>query len=900
MTRACVIGAILLGVACSNPPPHVAPPPTAPPVLVVTVADEPQPTLRLPRHFTAVSYAARLAIEPSKPTFGGDIAITGDLAKPASVIWLHGKDLAIRSAVARRDRETVPLAVTAKGEDLLEVRAARPLAAGRWILAIAYDGKVTMDAVAGAFHSSIGKDDYVMSNFEPTYARRVFPSLDEPDRKVPWQLTLDVPTGLVAVSNTPIARSAALDATHTRVEFVPTRPLPTYLIAFGVGPFEIVDGGKSKSGVPVRIVTPRGTADRAAYAASITPRLIDFLEAWFAIPYPYPKLDVVVAPAFDNDAMENSGAIFCDPTNSLVDKVHPSQASRHNIAMTIGHELAHQWFGDLVTPAWWDELWLNESFATWMEDKIIRGFDPGAHDEGLEVGVRSGAIHADAGTTARRIREPIVAPGGIIGAFDGITYNKGAAILRMVERTMGEEPFRRGIQAYVRAHADGTATAAGLIAALDTAAGKPIEPVISPLLDQAGIPELAVTLACDPEPHVTLAQHRFVPPGSPAPTTNPTWKLPICVVYPRAGKRAEACGLLDGPELALPLDGACPAWVMANADGVGYFYTAHTEKAAATLRDQAWPLLSGPERRVVFEDVRAQVLIGKLPIATLMAFVPKLLGGDRFAVGDALGGYGRFAPNDTTGLPFGIDQAIGPTLRPAVLRWIRDAIGARGRAAGFVRRDTDDYNTEVTSQVLVLAAVRARDPELLKQAVALAEHYRDLPHATRVLVLAAAVDASPALAARLHAAVFGEPDRELRGELLSALGHIHDRKRAFAELDLALDSRLEVGDIGALMFAWDDEDTRANTEAWMRQHVAALMKRLPPPNEGSVARYFGGMFTAACDPARRDEIATFVTATFGPILGADRIVKQQIEKMDQCIRQRAIVEPSVRAWLKVP
>src|ERR1043166_7485588 len=278
--RICLVALL---VACASPAAPVKPSSTttaaAPrPAATDRGLEPPQPKLRLQRNFTPSEYAAHLAIDPAQTGFAGAIAITGEVTQRSSVFWLHGRKFAIKRAVAKRGSTEVALTAAAHGEDLLELRAASPLDAGTWTLAIDYSGNYELTDTAGAFKQVVRDVPYIYTQFEALYARRVFPCLDEPDSKVPWQLTLDVPAELVAVSNTPIAREEPLAGGKKRVGFGRTRPLPCYLIAFGVGPFDIVDGGKTHSGTPVRIIAMKGRAPDAAYAARTTAKLIDLLE----------------------------------------------------------------------------------------------------------------------------------------------------------------------------------------------------------------------------------------------------------------------------------------------------------------------------------------------------------------------------------------------------------------------------------------------------------------------------------------------------------------------------------------------------------------------------------------------------------------------------------------------
>lgn len=885
--------ALVVAVLTGCPPKQVAPPPElAKPKVAAPVdtgASSEIPTLRLPREFRPASYSVRLDIDPAKTTFEGSIAITGFVDQPTPVIWLHGYHLKVSRATATNIGPEIPITVTPRGEDLLELRPARPLARGEWTLMLDYTGEVDVVSTSGMFKQVVQGNAYVYTQLEALYARRVFPCIDEPDSKVPWKLTLDVPAKLVAVSNTPIASEAPIAGDKRRVEFAQTKPLPSYLVAFGVGPFEIVDGGKTKGGTPVRIVTLAGRAADGAWAAQTTARLLEITEDWFGTPYPYEKLDMLSIPlTVGFGAMENAGLITWSETLMLIDPKSGSKARKNTWVVVAAHEIAHQWFGNLVTMGFWDDIWLNEGFANWMETKTAATFDPPTHDDYRGLEQRNAALRADSLVSARQIRQPIKIVDDILTAFDGITYDKGASVLRMIEQYVGPAPFQQGVRDYIRAKAYGNATSADFAAAISKAANKDVAPILATFLDQAGAPELVVGQACGGTPSISVEQHRYLPAGSPRPAATKPWMIPVCVAYEKQGKRAEACTLVDEPTDTLSFGaGPCPRWVMPNANGAGYYRVAYTAAQLATLRDDAWPELTWPERRAIFSDVIVAVGQGKAPLMLALSFVPKMvLGNDRFTLPTAVG------------FPAGYDAWIPSDLRSKFEYYLRTTFGPAALAAGLVPKDSDTLDLESTRGALIgTVAWAAREPKLVEQAVGLAEKWRDLPQATRGLVLDIAVDASPVLFAKILKEVRTEPDRARRQEMYDALGGVRDAKRQAEALALLLDPKLDIRETLAMVEAAVHEENHAVVRQFWKDHEKTIFDRLPKGGTAEPAAAYAYVFTSACRADQRDEIAAYVRKTFTPLSGGARVVDQAIESMNQCIAKRAVVEPQLRGWL---
>ncbi len=894
--------ALALIVSCGPARPAITLPapvePTKDPAPVASDAAAPaKPTLRLPRNFVPTANAVRMVIDPSKPGFTGTIEITGHASERSAVIWLHSRELEIVKATAKQAGTEIALAPTRHDKDeLLELRAATPLDVGVWTVAIEYAGKFDTNNTAGAFRQTVAGASYVYTQLEALYARRVFPCFDEPDNKVPWKLSLDVPKALIAVSNTPGVETSINDAMK-RVEFAQTKPLPSYLVAFGVGPFEIVDAGKTKGGTPVRIIALAKRAAEAAWAAKTTVPLVEALEDWFGTPYPYEKLDMLAIPlTVGFGAMENAGLITFTEGLILSDPAKQSKQRQHAWVFVAAHEIAHQWFGDLVTMRYWEDIWLNEGFANWMEAKVTGKVDPTYRDELGELDMRNGALNADSLVSARQIRQPIETPDDIAGVFDGITYNKGASVLNMFERYIGAATFQQGVREYLKSRAYGNATSKDFVSAIATADGGKhgdIEAAFATFLDRPGAPEITTTITCTgagtKAAAVKLTQKRYVPPGAPTPPASGPWTIPVCVAFDQQGKRAEACTLLTTETGSLPLPAqTCPRWVMPNVDGRSYYRTLYTTQQIAALRDDAWSKLTWTERRAVFFDVHSGVTDGKVPLQLALSFIPKLLAGnDRFTIGPALA------------LANGVEWLVPDELRNKYEYWLRATFGAGATAAGFEPKADDTFDTETTRNSLIsTVAWTAREPILVAEAVKLAPRYRELPQAIRALVLDVAVDARPDLFEQIRKDLYTEADRTKRSDMMGALGSARDPALHAKALELVLDANLDIRETEQLLGSGATEANREASRAFFVKHAQAILARLPADGTASQVSGLAWLFVGTCKAERRDEVVSYMTKTFAHLQGGARTVKQATEALDQCIAKRKILDGEVRAWLQ--
>ena len=460
---------------------------------------------RLGDAVTPTAYDLMLEVDPAEPTFAGKITIQLELEARADHIVLHAEELDIEQAqLTPEGGEAAAVEIKTGEHGGVAAVPAEALEPGNYELAISYTGALD-EVPTGLYRVKEGDRWYAFTQFEPLEARQAFPSLDEPRFKAPFHLTVSAPQGLVVAANTPLA-SRGPDPTRpgwTLHDFQTSPPLPTYLVALTVGPLDVVAAPEGTiEGVPLRVLAPKGKGELAAYALEHTPRILAHQTEYFGQDYPFAKLDLVAVPNFSAGAMENVGLVTFRESLLLIDPETASLQSTYAARSVLAHELAHMWFGNLVTPAWWDELWLNESFATWMAAQTMEAVYPELGTGEREVRRVGRIMSQDSLVQTRAIRQPIEHGGDVYNAFDGITYGKGAAVLRMIEAWLSPEIFRAGVRNFLKDNAFGTGTTSELMSALEQASDEPVYDVMRTFIDQPGVPLLQVVSTCEQgQPH---------------------------------------------------------------------------------------------------------------------------------------------------------------------------------------------------------------------------------------------------------------------------------------------------------------------------------------------------------------------------------------------------------------
>jgi alanyl aminopeptidase len=856
-------------------------------------APEP-PTLRLGGTVVPTHYSIDLKIVPGTDLFEGIAHIAVSFKQPESTVWLNATKLNIKQASFEANGKSSAASVVPGGDNFAGLSFPSELN-GSGTLNLTYEGRVSRNSSAGLFQMKDRDQWYVYSQFEPTDARRAFPSFDEPSYKVPWQLTLHVRKDDMALSNTPIVSETAEADGFKTVRFAETKPLPSYLIALAVGPFDAVSAGKVGK-TPLRIITPKGRGAEAKFAAESIPQLLKLLEQYFGTPYPYEKLDSVVMP-ISNFAMENVGLITYGQSLLLSKPESDSIGRQRQCAVVTAHEMAHQWFGDSVTTAWWNDIWLNEAFATWMETKIVDEWKPEWNMNVAAVDERLGAMGLDSLLSSRKIRQPIVSDDDIANAFDGITYEKGASVIKMFEHWIGPDTFRKGVRQYVKQHANGSATTADFEAAISAAAGKNIAPAFDSFLDQAGVPVITAALDCAKPAKLKVEQKRSLPIGSKGAAPQ-IWQIPICIKYEVDGEVYSQCEVVGDPrsEITLKHGRGCPTWILANDGEVGYYRVEYTGDLLKRVLAEEGSHLTTAEKVGVLGDVKSLVDSGQMPPKLALTIAPEFAK-DRerevversFAIASMVKG-----------------KAVPDELRPKASEFIRAVFEKRATELGWQPKPGEDENTKLLRQELVAdVATDGEVQPLIDKAGQLARAWLDdhkavAPEMIRPVLQVAAEFGDRDLFDRMYAAAKKEQDRRSRSLLIHALGSFRNPEIAKAAMALTLTNDFDAREsFDALFFGpLAYPETRSLPFDFVKANLDVLLTKLPREVGGDFAAQLPGSGGAFCTEQERDEVQSFFQDKVKQYTGGPRNLAKAIESINLCIARKKALGPDLTAFLK--
>jgi len=842
---------------------------------------------RLPENARPENYKLTFTPDLDKATFEGDETIAIRMLKPGSEITLNAVDIDFHDVTVTNGGTTQKAKVTPEKEkEMIGLSVEKPLAAGPVTVHITYSG-ILNDEMRGLY---LGKDDhgrkYAASQFEATDARRAFPSFDEPDYKATFDITAVADKGLVAISNQKIVSDTPGPGDKHSVRFATTAKMSSYLAALVVGNFEYIEG--ESDGIPIRVYSTPGKKVMGTFALDVASNVLKYYDHYFGIKYPYGKLDLIGLPDFSAGAMENTGCITFREVILLIDEKQGSVGLKKEIASVIAHEMAHQWFGDLVTMKWWDDIWLNEGFATWMSSKPIESWKPEWNFNLDDVSETAGTLNLDSLANTRPIHQAAETPAEIQELFDGIAYGKAAAVLRMLESYLGEETFRAGVNAYLQQHRYANATADDFWDAQAKTSNKPVDRIMPTWVKQAGVPILNVRAQCSGNStNVTLSQQRYYYDRSKFEAANDQlWQIPLCLRGSANGKEAK-CELMTKKEETLTLPG-CSTWVLTNAGATGYYRTAFSADAVRALATDAETKLTPAQRITVANDIWASVRVGRQPVGDYLAFARGLQPDrNRAVVEDLLGG-----------LHFIGEYLVSDGDRDEYRNWLQQYLTPAMKDVGYEPkpRESDEQRT-LRSRLFDALGYDARDPETLEEARKIADKALADPASVDTEMAGgafalAALNGDSAFYDRVMAATKNPKSPELYYTYLFTLPRFNDPKLLQRTLDFAISPEVRSQDslrvITTVMrnpagrdLAWD----------FVRSHWDAIAKAGGPFASAAVV----GATSVFCDTGMRDQVTEFFSTH--QVAAAERTYKQSIERINNCVDFKSQQQPQLASWL---
>ena len=842
---------------------------------------------RLPDTAVPENYKLSFSPDLDKATFQGDETISIRVLKPTSEITLNAVDIDFHSVTIMAGGNTQKATVTPEKEkEMVVLTVEKSLAAGPATIHITYSG-ILNNEMRGFY---IGKDNegrkYAATQFEATDARRAFPSFDEPDYKATFDITTTADKGQVAISNSKISSDTPGPGEKHTVRFATSPKMSSYLAALVVGNFEYIEG--EADGIPIRVWATPGKKEMGAFALETAEHVLGYYDKYFNVRYPYGKLDLIGLPDFSAGAMENTACITFREVLLQIDEKHGSVDLKKTIASVIAHEMAHQWFGDLVTMKWWDDIWLNEGFATWMSSKPIEAWKPEWNFNLDDVSDTDRTLNTDSLANTRPIHQAANTPAQIQELFDGIAYGKAAAVLRMLEAYLGEQTFRAGVNAYIQQHKYANATADDFWDAQAKTSKKPVDQIMPTFVQQAGVPIVDVKAQCSgSSTTVTADQHRYYYDREKFEALNDQlWQIPMCL---KSSTGTEKCELLTKRQGTFTMSGCADAdWVLANAGATGYYRVGYQPDAVRALAGAAETKLTPAERISLQTDVWASVRVGREPVGDYLAFAQGLQSDRNRAVLEEV--LGR--------LDFIDRYLVTDSDRESYRSWLRDYLTPILNSVGWTPKpgESDEERT-LRSRVFNTLGYDARDPKVLAEARKMADQALQNPASgdremERGVLELAALNGGEDFYDSVMKDLKTAKSPEEYYIYLFTLPDFSNPKLLQRTLDYAITpdvrSQDALGVIASVMrnpagqqLAWD----------FIQSHWSAVEKAGGPFASAEII----GATSSFCDAHMRDEVVKFYDAH--KIAEAERTFRQSIERINNCVDLKSQQEPQLASWL---
>lgn len=841
---------------------------------------------RLPSTVIPSHYKLQLDPDIGGQQFTGEETITVQVQQATSEIVLNSLGLEISLAEAIAGGKTVPAQVIYdQRNEMVRLTLAQPLPAGAASLHLKFSGKLT-SGLRGLYLSKSRRRQYAVTQFEGTYARMMFPGFDEPAFKATFDLSVIADKGDAAISNGRIVKDDPLPgSTRHKITFSTSPKMSTYLVALAIGDWQCLE--RTVDGVPIRVCAEPDKKQYGQFALEAAAQSVHFYNQWYGIKYPFEKLDMLAIPDYEWGGMENTASIFYRDTSLLLDEKTASVFSKRGHATVVAHEIAHQWFGDLVTAAWWDDIWLNEGFATWMERKPIRAWHPEWHLEDDEAATAQRIIGLDSLSAARAIHGDPHTSAEIKEMFDGITYQKGGAVLGMLESYVGPEVFRNGVNAYLRAHANGNATSADFWQAMAKVSGKPVDKIMPTFVMQPGVPLVTMSESCSSSKQtLELSQQRFLlSPSGEGAKEGQVWSIPICTKA--ATNTGSSCYLVDKKSARFTTS-TCPDWLMANRDAKGYYRVHYPDlKSLKDIGRIAEKDLTVPERIAFVEDLWAMTRAGKEPVGIFLNVARDLRPERNRLVVEFVADH-----MDTIG------RSLVPEQNQKEYReLVRQQFQALAKEVGWSSgpSDSDEQKTLRASLLEILGS--AGDPDAIAVAQGITQSYIKDPSTVEGTIIGpalavAAENGDAALYEQFTLAMSSARSTEDYYHFLFALTSFRQPGLAQRTLALIDQGKIRQQDYVRLFPALL-ADSPAREIAWdyLKAHWDSLAEKVTSFGGSGAVSALGGF----CSIEKRDEIKQFFAAHRAP--GAERALQQSLERITSCVEFKQLQGGNMQKFL---
>lgn len=830
----------------------------------------------IPQH-----YSLTLTPDLKAATFAGSEVIDLTLSQSVNSITLNAAEIKFGSVTAEVGGRNLKATVTEDAEKQQATLAFdQALPAGKLTLNIEYTG-ILNNELRGFYLSKTAKRNYAVTQFEATDARRAFPCFDEPAFKATFDVTLVVDKGDTAISNTNIVSDTPgpVLGEHS-IKFATTPKMSTYLVAFLVGDFQCVSG--ESDGIPIRACATPDKVQQGQFAVKAAEFVMHYYNTYFGIKYPMPKLDMIAIPDFEAGAMENFGAITYRETDFLIDEATASLGAKETVAVVVAHEMAHQWFGDMVTMQWWNNIWLNEGFATWMEYKPVAAWKPEWHMTQEVAANLDNTLNLDARRTTRTIRANADTPEQINEMFDGISYGKAGAVLNMVENYLGRETFRQGVHNYLAAHLFANATAEDFWNAQTENSHKPVDKIMESFVTQPGVPGL--TFAQPAGNSVQVSQKRFFLSASVPNQGNESWSIPIC--FKAGAQGAGHCVVLSSTQQSL----ATPQsdLFFADAGGTGYYRSTYPPDVYAKLVANVEAGLTPEERIKLLGDEWALVRANKADVGAYLDLTAAVKDDPSGTVlGSAIDGIEAVKER----------LATTPEEKKQMAAWVTKTFQPALDRLGTPSSGDSPEKTELRATLFGFLGTVGEDPEIIAQAKQIAQKYlADQssvdPTLARSALGIAALNGDEAYFDQLQKIYETSGNPQLQEGSLRELALFKDPALAKRALEYSVSGKVRNQDaIFQLGMPLRSSDTREIAWQYIQQNWDKVKTEFTPLNGG----FLVGATGSFCSTEKRDEVVSFFGTHKVP--SSERALKRATDAINDCIEFRTEQASKLQAWL---